>query len=148
MSSSSIVQFKAGRVDYDEETKQATPKRGQGLVKVTKNPDDPSLFSFSWEPRGKNKNAEKDELLLFPGDASWTHVTECDTGRVFALNFKTSGQRILFWMQSPVDSGKSVNELTSEDNKIGEQLTKILDEDSLIEDADAPATTVETPSNR
>lgn len=146
--SSSIVQFKAGRVEYDEETKQATPKRGQGLVKVTKNPDDPSLFSFIWEPRGKNKNAEKDELLLFPGDASWTHVTECTTGRVFALTFKTSGQKLLFWMQSPVESGKPVGELTKDDNKVAEQLAKILDEDSLIEDADAPQDNPETPSNR
>ncbi|CAN6656030.1 hypothetical protein TRVA0_028S01552 [Trichomonascus vanleenenianus] len=135
---SKVVSFKAGRVEFDEEAKTAIPKKGQGQVTITKNPDDPSLFSFDWEPRGKYKQTiadQKEELLLFPGDATWEHVKECDSGRVFALTFKSSGQRLLFWMQAPNEQGE-VHELTAEDKQIAEKISSILDESNLEEEED------------
>jgi 26S proteasome regulatory subunit N13 len=126
-----LIQFKAGRVEYDENTREATPKRGQGTIKVAKNPDDPMLFSFVWEPRGSHRTVagpdERDELLLFPGDAQWVHLKQCTTGRVFALKFKSSSQKHLFWMQSP-NGGDGVNGLSAEDVRIAEDLQKLFDE--------------------
>lgn len=144
-----LIQFKAGKVDYNEQTKQCTPKRGTGLIKVTKNPEDPMLYSFIWEPRGNYKTVAgpdtRDELLLFPGDAQWTHVKQCTTGRVFALKFKSSGQKLVFWLQSPTD-GENLGELSAEDKRISAELRKLLEEPAAqpddsgdIELHDAPA---------
>jgi 26S proteasome regulatory subunit N13 len=126
-----IIQFKAGKVEYDEETKQCTPERGTGLIKVAKNPEDPMLYSFIWEPRGNYKTVAgpdaRDELLLFPGDAQWKHVKQCTTGRVFALTFKSSGQKLIFWMQNPTD-GENPGDLSAEDKRLSESLQKLLEE--------------------
>lgn len=126
-----IIQFKAGKVRYDEETKQCTPERGTGLIKVAKNPDDPMFYTFVWEPRGNHKTVAgpdaRNELFLFPGDAQWTHVKQCTTGRVFALTFKSSGQKLIFWMQSPTD-GDNAGDVSADDKSLSEKLQKLLEE--------------------
>ncbi|ANB12937.1 proteasome regulatory particle lid subunit RPN13 [Sugiyamaella lignohabitans] len=135
-----ILSFKAGRVELNEAAKKATPIKGQGLIKVLKNPDDPMLYSFIWEPRGSYKStpgaeASRDELLLFPGDAQWIHLEQCKTGRVFALRFRSSSENFVFWMQSPVEPGQDVNALTEQDKKIMDEFHKLLDKE-ILDDED------------
>jgi 26S proteasome regulatory subunit N13 len=135
--SAPLISFKAGRIDYNDDTKEAVPKRGQGTVKITKNPDEPSFYSFVWEPRGKYKKTvganENDELLLFPGDAEWKHIKQCTTGRAYALTFKSSGQKLMFWLQTP-GADDDIATLTADDKAISESISKILDEESMMEE--------------
>ena len=39
------------------------------------------------------------DLIIFPDDIEFKHVTQCTTGRVFVLKFKTSSRKFFFWMQ-------------------------------------------------
>lgn len=150
---SEALTFKAGRVEYDETTKQATPLAGPGQVIVQRKPDDPLFCSLTWErraPKGKSQalgtsapEEEFEELLLFPGDAEWNHVKECTTGRVFELKFKSSGQRHVFWMQAPTSDSTNISALSNEDKTIAEQMKQFLDEegaaaaeDEEMDDAD------------
>ena len=36
---------------------------------------------------------------MFPGDAELLKVDECTTGRVLVLKFKSSSQKLFFWLQ-------------------------------------------------
>lgn len=147
--------FKAGRVEYDETTKQATPLAGSGQVIVQRKPDDPMFCSLTWERRAtKGKplgtstpEEEFEELLLFPGDAEWNHVKECTTGRVFELKFKSSGQRHVFWMQAPT-SDSNLSTLSNEDKTIAEQMKQFLEEEAAAEDEEMDDADSETAPTR
>ncbi|KAF8995867.1 hypothetical protein BGZ52_011635, partial [Haplosporangium bisporale] len=39
------------------------------------------------------------DLILFPGDAELIAVPQCTTGRVLVLQFKSSSQKLFFWLQ-------------------------------------------------
>jgi 26S proteasome regulatory subunit N13 len=39
-------------------------------------------------------------MIIFPDEAEFTHVTQCTTGRVYVLKFKTSSEAHFYWMQS------------------------------------------------
>ncbi|KAL3889120.1 hypothetical protein ACJMK2_001475, partial [Sinanodonta woodiana] len=41
------------------------------------------------------------DLIIFPDDVEFKHVTQCTTGRVFVLKFKSSTRKFFFWMQEP-----------------------------------------------
>merc|ERR1711982_287501 len=56
---------------------------------------------FKWKDR-TNGNVE-DDLIIFPEDVEFKKVTQCTTGRVFILKFKSSSRKLFFWMQEPKD---------------------------------------------
>lgn len=39
-------------------------------------------------------------MIIFPDEAEFSKVTQCTTGRVYLLRFKTSNERHFYWMQS------------------------------------------------
>ncbi|ODQ64124.1 hypothetical protein NADFUDRAFT_27645 [Nadsonia fulvescens var. elongata DSM 6958] len=128
-----LLTFKAGKVRYDETTKRATPLAGKGLVTVAHHEEDATFVSLVWERRGPgavdshdgSEETEREELLLFPGDAQWVHCKKCTTGRVFALKFKSSGDRLLFWLQE--DNGQAEpGTLSAADNEISAVLNSLL----------------------
>lgn len=133
-----LLQFKAGKVHLNETSLEATPKRGQGTVRVFNSPDDPLLYSFIWEPRGSHATVggeaeSKIELLLFPGDAKWVHVPQCKSGRVFALKFRSGGPPHVFWLQSMGDED-DVSKLTQDDMSIATKMENILKETDVEEE--------------
>ena len=60
---------------------------------------DDGLLHLCWKDR--KTGTVEDDLILFPEEAEWLRVAQCTTGRVFVLKFKTSSQRLFFWMQEP-----------------------------------------------
>ncbi len=38
---------------------------------------------------------------MFPDEAELVRVAQCTTGRVYVLKYKSSSQRVFFWMQEP-----------------------------------------------
>lgn len=140
----SIVKFRAGKVSYDAATKTATPLPIQGQIVLKHSLEDESFFSFEWSPKDNVVNIEKDEFLIIPGDASWSHVEECKTGRVFALEFLSSGARHLFWLQEVNDNDDDPSELSKKDMEIYEKLSKLFefteedDEEEEEEDEEQP----------
>jgi 26S proteasome regulatory subunit N13 len=57
---------------------------------------------FCWKER--QSASPEDDLIIFPDEAEWVAVPQCTTGRVFMLKFKTSAQKLFFWMQEPSDA--------------------------------------------
>lgn len=121
-----ILFFKAGQADFDEETSIVTPRRGQGRIVVTQPNDNEELISFVWEPRG-TAGGEKVEVYPFAGDATFQHVPACKTGRVFKLQFESSGEKLFYWAQNPTDS-ENVWELSKEDKRVLNTMQAILEE--------------------
>ncbi|KAF9352914.1 adhesion regulating molecule 1 [Mortierella sp. AD094] len=92
--SNPLLQFKAGRCFREGTTNTVQPDSTKGLVYMEKDDD---LLHFYWKNR--TTNAVVDDLILFPGDAELKTVPECTTGRVVMLQFKSSSQKLFFWLQ-------------------------------------------------
>ncbi|KAK9466303.1 proteasome complex subunit Rpn13 ubiquitin receptor-domain-containing protein [Lipomyces arxii] len=143
-----LLTFKAGKVDFEPSSKHCKPLPQKGKITLSRpRNDDEPLLSFIWEPRGSSKNdpsVEKDELMIFPGDAEWVPVPQCKTGRVFALKFSSSSQRSFFWMQDPPE-GDKLDEVSDADLKISTRINTLFedvfaDEVDISEDHAEPAT--------
>lgn len=48
-------------------------------------------------------------MIIFPDEAEFVRVNECTTGRVYLLKFKSSNQKLFFWMQSKSDEKDEEN---------------------------------------
>ncbi|KAG0078144.1 adhesion regulating molecule 1, partial [Podila epicladia] len=59
--------------------------------------EEDGLMHFYWKNR--DTNTVDDDLILFPGDAELVTVPQCTTGRVLVLQFKSSSQKLFFWLQ-------------------------------------------------
>jgi hypothetical protein len=107
-----LVELKAGKM-FRDTNNLVRPDNRRGLVYLKKSPED-SLLHFCWKDRKSNQ--EEDDLIIFPDDAKWQRITQCTTGRVYVLKFKSSSQRLFFWLQEPnVDNdenlAKKINDL-------------------------------------
>ncbi|KAL4250640.1 Proteasomal ubiquitin receptor Rpn13/ADRM1 [Abortiporus biennis] len=89
------IAFKAGRAIRREGTNFVDAQRTKGAV-IIQNGED-GLLHFIWKNRVTNENEE--DLILFPGDASFIKVPQSAWGRTFVLKFSSSNQRHFFWMQ-------------------------------------------------
>ncbi|KAG0200726.1 hypothetical protein BGX28_006295 [Mortierella sp. GBA30] len=93
-SANHLLQFKAGRCFRDGDTNTVKPDPAKGLVYMD---EEDGLMHFYWKNR--TTNTPDDVLILFPGDAELVTVPECTTGRVLVLKFKSSSQKLFFWLQ-------------------------------------------------
>jgi len=95
-----LVEFRAGKMTYTESTKKVTPDKRKGLVQLAQTGD--SLIHFIWKDR--TTGAVDQDLIIFPEEATFKHVKQCSTGRVYLLEFKASSRKLFFWMQEPSDA--------------------------------------------
>lgn len=120
--------MKAGKVDVDFQSGQATPIAGQGKLVLGPSSEDPSFLGAKWVPRGKNRNSSPSEdLLLVPGDVQFSHVPECKTGRVIEMRFNSSGERHLYWLQDASEG--DLHELSAQDAAVLEKLNELANTD-------------------
>lgn len=99
---STTIKFNAGKVQYDSETHKCTPLPHKGTVTIAPSVDDEGFFDFVWTPKS-DSGVEKDELLIIPGDMTFSRVKSCKTGRIVALTFLCSGDKSLYWLQDVGD---------------------------------------------
>jgi 26S proteasome regulatory subunit N13 len=107
-----LLEFRAGKMNYDPKTKQVTADKRKG--KVTLVVED-GLLHFQWRDREQNKL--EDNLIIFPGDAKWTKIDKVTSGRVYLLDFVASSRQQFFWLQEPKTDLDEENS-----NKINEYL--------------------------
>ncbi|KAJ2550095.1 hypothetical protein IWW49_003517 [Coemansia sp. RSA 1797] len=112
--SESLVEFKAGRLFRDGETNWVRPDPRAGLCFVKK--EDDELLRFCWKERSSNALVEE-ELIVFPGDVSLEKVTQ-SSGRVYVLKFKSSSQRLFFWLQE-ADATRDAQLINSVNDVLG-----------------------------
>ena len=76
-----------------------TPDKRKGMVMVEQGDD--QLMHFKWKDR--TTSTVEDDLIIFPDDVEFKKVSQCTTGRVFILKFKSTSRKLFFWMQEPKD---------------------------------------------
>eukprot|EP00038_Savillea_parva_P007653 m.171653 g.171653 ORF g.171653 m.171653 type:complete len:259 (+) comp13401_c0_seq1:152-928(+) len=99
--------FKAGRCDFDSETKTVTPTPAKGLLFIQKAPDIPGMMQIGW------RNRETGELVdnhLTCNDAKFVPCKSAGEARVFYLKFENN-RRCFFWMQDK-ESNEDMNNAT------------------------------------
>jgi 26S proteasome regulatory subunit N13 len=88
----------------------------------------PELIHFCWRPRSKPVDEPDPDLIMFPGDGSFTPYRSATNGRVFLLRFNSSPARHLFWLQSKSQHAEGQGNYFSErDLKLGEIVNSILE---------------------
>ncbi|EGW35003.1 uncharacterized protein SPAPADRAFT_58128 [Spathaspora passalidarum NRRL Y-27907] len=148
MPSSKSVKFHAGKVQYDDETNRCTPLPHKGVISIKPSVDEPDFLDFTWSAKSDSTQSsvgtiEKDEFLLIPGDVTIKKIQSCNTGRVIALTFLSSGAKYLYWLQDVGDIDQ-LDKWTDKDDKIIRDISELIyvnDEDEEEEDEEA-----ETPN--
>ncbi|RPD62357.1 adhesion regulating molecule [Lentinus tigrinus ALCF2SS1-7] len=87
--------FKAGRAFRRGSTNFVDPDPTKGAILLQNGED--GLLHFIWKNRSNNDVEE--DLILFPGDATFAKVEQSAWGRTYVLKFSSSDQRHFFWMQ-------------------------------------------------
>src|SRR6266516_2188121 len=95
-SSRYLVEFRAGKMV--QRGSMVHPVKKKGTVYLHQSSDD-MLMHFCWKDR--QSGHVEDDLIIFPDDAEFKRVSQCTTGLVFVLKFKTSSRRCFYWMQEP-----------------------------------------------
>ncbi|KAL0487787.1 26S proteasome subunit ADRM1 [Acrasis kona] len=109
-----LVEFKAGRMTYDTNTKTVTADKKKGKIQIV---SEENLTRFQWRDREQN-NALVDDYVIFPGETKWTRVDKVTSGRVYLLEFNNSTRLKFYWLQEP----KTDNDKTLAD-KVNDLLT-------------------------
>lgn len=97
----------------------------------------PELLHFCWRARSAPSDSPEIDLLMFPGDGTFTPYTgsanaSSDTqsptnGRIFCLKFSSSSQRHFFWMQSKSQHAEGkTNWFSARDKRLGEIINQLL----------------------
>ncbi|KAF1797433.1 proteasome complex subunit Rpn13 ubiquitin receptor-domain-containing protein [Mucor lusitanicus] len=93
-----LVQFNAGKCIVDGTWIKPDTRKGQ----VYMDQGEDRLLHLYWKER-KTQSVAEDDLIIFPDEAEFRQITQCTTGRVYLLQFKTSNERHFYWMQSKND---------------------------------------------
>ncbi|GAA6005758.1 proteasome regulatory particle lid subunit RPN13 [Rhodotorula paludigena] len=88
--SAPLLQFKAGRCERQGDSNTVSPQPGRGLVYLQ---EEDGLLHFYY--KDLDANAIVDDLIIFPGDATFERATD----RVHVLKFSSSSARHFFWHQ-------------------------------------------------
>ncbi|KAI0030419.1 proteasome complex subunit Rpn13 ubiquitin receptor-domain-containing protein [Vararia minispora EC-137] len=94
-----VLAFKAGRAFRRGETNWVDASPEKGALCIDREDE---MLRLLWKTRADGDLGE--ELILFPGDATFTRVTQADQGRVYVLKFSSSSARHFFYMQDTSSS--------------------------------------------
>jgi 26S proteasome regulatory subunit N13 len=105
-----LVEVRAGKMNL--KGRMVCPDKRKGLLYVYQSDD--SLMHFCWQDR--TTGIVEDDLIIFPDDCEYIKVSQCTTGRVYLLKFKSSNRKFFFWLQEPRtdkddENCKRINEL-------------------------------------
>jgi len=133
------VEFEAGRMNYNSETKKVAADPRQGKVRVFINAEGEK--HFEWREVGKTE--PEHDVFVFEGDASFSKVGK-SSGRIYFLHFQSYDEKLFFWMQ-----GKDA----SQDEQICKQVNDLINFNTDAMEAEPqpqvsqPAATTNVPSN-
>ncbi|XP_076044667.1 regulatory particle non-ATPase 13 isoform X3 [Oratosquilla oratoria] len=119
-SSKNLVEFRAGKMYL--KGKMVHPDKRKGQVYLYQADD--SLMHFCWKDR--TTGTVEEDLIIFPDDCEYVKITQCSTGRVYLLKFKSINRKLFFWMQEPKvekddELARKVNELLNNPPTPGSQ---------------------------
>ena len=88
----SLVEFRAGKMNFNTTTKMVSPDKRKGMLIVTQSND--QLMHLQWKDRASG--TVEDDLILKPDEVEFKPVPACTTGRVFVLKFKGNDKKMFF----------------------------------------------------
>ncbi|EGA61169.1 Rpn13p [Saccharomyces cerevisiae FostersO] len=130
--SSTVIKFRAGVCEYNEDSRLCTPIPVQGEIEIKPNEEEELGFlDFEWRPTEKPVGRELDpiSLILIPGETMWVPIKSSKSGRIFALVF-SSNERYFFWLQEKNSGNLSLNELSTKDKEIYNKMIGVLNNSS------------------
>ncbi|TKA53382.1 hypothetical protein B0A49_10649, partial [Cryomyces minteri] len=131
MASTPLLTFKAGKCDFDSKKVKPIPTPGYIYLYV-----EDELTHFCWRPRSTPASSPELDLLMIPGDGSFTPYTGLNgaassenlksptNGRIFVLKFSSSSAKHFFWMQSKPQYQDS--RFSERDQKLGQIVDMLL----------------------
>ncbi|ORY90947.1 proteasome complex subunit Rpn13 ubiquitin receptor-domain-containing protein [Leucosporidium creatinivorum] len=131
-----LIQFRAGRCFREGTTNTVTPAPGRGLVSIE---EEDGLLHFKY--KDLEANAVVEDLILFPGDASFVKATE----RVHVLKFSSSSARSFFWHQD-VDASHDDERARKVNELIGGQVEEESSSGAMDVEASSAAPSASTAS--
>ncbi|KAG0259436.1 hypothetical protein BG011_002648 [Mortierella polycephala] len=135
-----LMEFNAGQCFRIEGTNTVKPDPTKGLVYLS---EEDGLMHFYWKNR--TTGIVEEDLILFPGDAELIPVPQCTTGRVVMLQFKSSSQKLFFWLQdASTDRDQAIfQQVNTLIHSQGEEEDgeEDLNEDAAMEDVEETANT-------
>ncbi|KAF2873735.1 proteasome complex subunit Rpn13 ubiquitin receptor-domain-containing protein [Massariosphaeria phaeospora] len=153
MSIQPLITFKAGQCELLDG--KVRPTKTPGYVYLYQGDDD--FVHFCWRPREKSRDEPEVDLIMIPGDGSFTPYTGSESGadsdnlrsptdgRIFVLKFSSSSQRYLFWLQSKSQhSGGDASWFSERDQKIGQVVDLLLNGEEV--DVQGELASVQKPS--
>ncbi|CAI4671250.1 ADE_G0038420.mRNA.1.CDS.1 [Saccharomyces cerevisiae] len=130
--SSTVIKFRAGVCEYNEDSRLCTPIPVQGEIEIKPNEEEElGFWDFEWRPTEKPVGRELDpiSLILIPGETMWVPIKSSKSGRIFALVF-SSNERYFFWLQEKNSGNFSLNELSTKDKEIYNKMIGVLNNSS------------------
>ncbi|KAF9282720.1 hypothetical protein BGZ88_010875 [Linnemannia elongata] len=129
-----LLEFKAGRCFRTTGTNIVKPDPTKGLVYLE---EEDGLMHFFWKNRTSGEI--EDDLILFPGDAELIAVPQCTTGRVVMLQFKSSSQKLFYWLQEASTARDQIilQHVNSMIHSQEDDEEEYMDDDAAMEDAEA-----------
>ncbi|KAK8849521.1 hypothetical protein IAR55_004855 [Kwoniella newhampshirensis] len=98
---STIISVPAGRCHRrSEDSKWVDPSPEKGLLEMNLEDD---LLHLWWKSRVTG--SVEDELIIFPGEATFAKVDQDPSGRTHILKFSSSDQKYFFWFQRATSAG-------------------------------------------
>ncbi|AJV61261.1 Rpn13p [Saccharomyces cerevisiae YJM1401] len=130
--SSTVIKFRAGVCEYNEDSRLCTPIPVQGEIEIKPNEEEElGFWDFEWRPTEKPVGRELDpiSLILIPGETMWVPIKSSKSGRIFALVF-SSNERYFFWLQEKNSGNLRLNELSAKDKEIYNKMIGVLNNSS------------------
>lgn len=136
MASSPLITFKAGQCDRNG--RKVLPNQTPGYLYLYNEED---LLHLCWRPRNKPSTDPTLDLLMLPGDGSFTpllkeqgaeNLHSPTSGRIYVLKFASSSQKHYFWMQSKTQhKDGSLSWFSQRDQKLGQIVDLLLQGDEV-----------------
>jgi len=101
-----LVEFRAGRMNKDDNSKWVRPDKRKGLIQLRQSQDD-NLIHFVWKDR--SSGIAETDLIIFPEEAVFRKIEKVKKSRVFVLDWKSSDKKMFFWMQDPKEDKDDEN---------------------------------------
>ncbi|KAF1994447.1 hypothetical protein P154DRAFT_527082 [Amniculicola lignicola CBS 123094] len=158
MSIQPLITFKAGKCDLTTGSgphPKVKAANTPGFVYLYQGEDE--FVHFCWRPRSKPTDEPETDLIMIPGDGSFSPYIGAETGadsenlksptdgRIFVLKFSSSSQRYLFWLQSKSIHPKGASYFSERDLKIGQVVDLLLNGEEV--DVHAEIASAQRPDN-
>ena len=130
--SSTVIKFRAGVCEYNEDSRLCTPIPVQGEIEIKPNEEEEvGFWDVEGRPTEKPVGRELDpiSLILIPGETMWVPIKSSKSGRIFALVF-SSNERYFFWLQEKNSGNLPLNELSAKDKEIYNKMIGVLNNSS------------------